>query len=146
MLTIGNAVTDGVTSISFMFAVNTFTLAGIAGVSVSGCGTTTFTTGVAASATATAKLTLPAATATLDAYEQCTVSVATGVTASSVTQAAGLTTRAAAVTLAGLTDINAGAITSSTQVVDPAVTHSSLVIARPETVAASSKWWHRHLH
>jgi hypothetical protein len=86
-LVIANAVTEGPSSISYMFALNspletstpdtialllpTFKFGGSLSAAASGCGTTTFTTSSTKTGTATATLTLSAQTATLNAYQEC---------------------------------------------------------------------------
>jgi hypothetical protein len=112
-----------------------------AGLSYSpGCGSTTFTAAASNSGTSTATLILTAATATLSAGHKCTVTVATGITTSPLSQATDLAARTVAVGLAAAKNIAATAILKSTAVVYPTagLANSALEIGSPYSAAPTS--------
>jgi len=152
VLAIANPVTNGPTAITFTFSSNArfdindtiaivlpnFAFSALGTYSTSGCGITTFIATASGSNTANAKLTAEIKTAQLAAASTCSLTVGTGIVAASLPQSANLTTRTVAATLANADNIPAVAIAASPVLAHPTVTASTLVIASPNTMTASS--------
>jgi len=96
-----------------------------------GCGSTTFAVSHYNSGTELATLNFTSATAALSMYQECTVTLTTGVTTSRVVQSANFVNRTVSVTLSASEDITAKTITTSTATMAPALLLSDLMIAHP---------------
>jgi len=113
LLTILNPITGAPSSISYSVTLNVpfavadtlklvlpgFTFGTISVPSLSGCGTTTFAVTNMDSGLPSATLTLTGATATLVAHQSCKITIASGVTTSTVAQAVDLASRTVEVSL-----------------------------------------------
>ena len=105
-----------------------------------GCGLSTFTAAASNSGQVTATLILTTAGATIDSGQICTVTVASGLTTSRLSQVEDLTARTVAIGLAAASDVAATAILKSTAVVYPAagLANSALEVSSPYTAAPTS--------